>query len=120
MDKKSFDRAISAFIKAIELDPKYSYPYRNLAWLYATCPDASYRNGIRAVDLAKKAWELKKSSFTLETLGAAYAEVGRFEDAIATQRKAIERLKEEGDEESSPDYLAALKSFEDHRPWREG
>ena len=34
--------------------------------------------------------------------------------------RIIERLKEEGDEESSPDYLAALKSFEDHRPWREG
>ena len=64
----------------------------NLAWLLATCPEASLRNGAEAVQLAEKACQITEYHRTIivGTLGAAYAEAGRFADAVATAQKACE------------------------------
>jgi tetratricopeptide (TPR) repeat protein len=61
------------------------------AWLRATCPDASIRNGQLAVADAKKACELDKwilESY-IDTLAAAYAEAGDFASAMHYQERAI-------------------------------
>ncbi|HQI28035.1 MAG TPA: tetratricopeptide repeat protein [Sedimentisphaerales bacterium] len=67
----------------------------NLAWLLATCPDATCRNGQEALRLAE--WACKatdyKSPPLLDSLAAAYAEMGRFEQAVGTIRKAIEIVR---------------------------
>ncbi|MEM8678439.1 MAG: tetratricopeptide repeat protein [Planctomycetota bacterium] len=66
-----------------------------LAWLLATCPDERLRDGARAVTLAQKA--CKKVDYEdgdrLDTLAAAYAEQGNFEEAVRWQRKSIEFRK---------------------------
>ena len=63
----------------------------NLAWLLATCSDDSLRNGNEAVRLAEKACRLTqyKEIVPLGTLAAAYAEAGRFGDAVATGEKSL-------------------------------
>ena len=62
-----------------------------LAWALATCPQPSIRNGGRAVELALRASQLSggENPIILQTLAAAYAEVGRYHDATATAQHAL-------------------------------
>jgi tetratricopeptide (TPR) repeat protein len=62
----------------------------NLAWVLATYPDATIRNGNRAVELAEKAAVLPggQDPIVLRTLAAAYAEAGQFSKAIEAAERA--------------------------------
>lgn len=65
--------------------------YGDMAWIYATCPDAAIRNGAKAVTYALKAGELKHSGDAnyLDTLAASQAEAGDFERAVLTAEQAV-------------------------------
>ena len=119
--KGDYDKAIANYTKAIEIDPnpKYAAAYDSLAWLMATCPDGRYRDGKRAVDLAEKAWKSRETAARLDILAAAYAEVGRFQEAVNTQEKAITKVKQEGREKALPEYEKHLSSYKSGKPWRE-
>ncbi len=69
----------------------------SLAWIYATAPNDSARNGGKALELSRKACELTgwKLSFAIETLAAACAESRQFAEAIQWQEKAIEHAPRE-------------------------
>ena len=80
-----------AYLKAMELDPQWLWPENNLAWLLATCPDASIRDGRKAVRFARKCCRLSdwhNSSF-IGTLAAAYAEAGDFQKAIQCVERCL-------------------------------
>jgi len=66
-------------------------PLNNLAWLLATAPDPAVRDGIESVRCAEHACQLTafKQSAMISTLAAAYAEAGRFTDAVTTAEMAI-------------------------------
>lgn len=114
------DKAISDYSRAIELNPGNLTAYNNLAWFYATCPDEKYRDGVKAVDLAEKALKIKQCSYILDTLAAAYAEAGRFEDAVTAQKMAIDLLKKEETSKNLIDrYVERLNFWKTNRPWRE-
>ena len=87
-----FAAAIVQFQKVLELDPKHLASQNNLAWLLATCPDNSVRNGEKAVELAQQAVQLSGggSPEILDTLAAAYAEAGRFPEAVETASRALD------------------------------
>ncbi len=76
---------------ALQFEPGNGSTCNNLAMLLATSADASVRNGPRAIELALRANEMsgRTNPFVLGTLAAAYAESGRFEEAIANIRRAI-------------------------------
>ena len=83
---------IEHYEMALKLQPGDVSVLDHLAWILATCPDTSVRNGERAVALAQRADKFsggKNPSF-LGTLAAAYAEAGRFSEAVATARRALE------------------------------
>ncbi|MGL5094397.1 MAG: hypothetical protein ACRDD1_02340, partial [Planctomycetia bacterium] len=64
----------------------------------ASCPEAKYRDGRKAVAMAKKAIEMAGKNADWQypnALAMAYAEAGDFELAVAEQRKAIDLLKTE-------------------------
>lgn len=92
----------------------------NLAWLYSTSPNPSLRNGKRAVEimqpLIKKSPE---SSVLLDTLAAAYAESGEFEQAVSNQQMAVDNLKEKIGGTARQGYLDRLASYQQGKPWRE-
>jgi tetratricopeptide (TPR) repeat protein len=81
----------------------------NRAWLRATCPDASIRNGQLAIADAKKACELDTwiSPYNIDTLAAAYAESGDFDSAVRYQQEAI--AKERSMPEQASKGLAKLR-----------
>jgi tetratricopeptide (TPR) repeat protein len=98
--KKEWHQAIEDFETAIKLNPEDSLAKNNYAWLLATCPDAAYRNGARAVELALKACQLTgwKQWISVDSLAAAYAEVGDFAQAIKYQMQvtAMKSVPESG------------------------
>jgi tetratricopeptide (TPR) repeat protein len=92
--KKEYHKAIQDYERAIALSPKVISAYTAFAELLATCPEASVRDGVRAVELAKQALALGSPyfdrSWELSVLAAAYAECGRFEEAIRYQKEALD------------------------------
>ncbi|MBI5364572.1 MAG: tetratricopeptide repeat protein, partial [Planctomycetes bacterium] len=83
--------AIGAWRKARELDPKDTVAPTQLAFLLATCPDDALRDGKEALAIATElaARAQPDDVAALDVLAAAQAENGRFDDALATVRRAI-------------------------------
>ena len=83
--------AVAHYEASLRRDAGSIEALNNLAWLLATDPDPQLRNGRRAVELAERAVALSESKFPvmIGTLAAAYAEAGRFADAIAAAEKAV-------------------------------
>jgi len=87
----NFAEAIAEYRMALQIDPNHSLASNGLAWLLATAPDARFRDGAEAVRLAEHACQLTGYRLPLfvGTLAAAYAEAGRFDDALKTVEQAI-------------------------------
>ena len=82
--------AVAQYREALRLNPNLAGALNNLAWVLAASPDDELRNGAEAVRLAERACELThygEPSF-IDTLAAAYAEAGRFPEAVTTAEKA--------------------------------
>ena len=88
-----------------------------LAWILATHPDAKWRDGAQAVTLAERCVQATQNRFppVMNTLAAAYAEVGRDDDAVRVQVKAIEMAK--GEDKAS--LQERLKLYQAGKPYRE-
>jgi len=83
--------ALSEWRESIRLAPNYVPALRQAAWVLATSPDDSVRNGNEAVALALRAVQATagKDPAALDALAAAYAESGRFEAAALIARRAL-------------------------------
>ena len=123
--REDFDRAMADFEVALpnyaqaeRLDSSTPAVHRLQAQIWATCPDASLRDGKRAVESATTACELTghKEANGLVTLAAAYAEKGDFAAAVKWQTRAIELEK---NATTKNEYRKRLKLFEEKKPYRE-
>jgi TPR repeat protein len=88
------------------------------AWILATSRYDAVRDGTRALVLAQRAVADTRSSTYLDTLAAAYAELRRFEPAVATAHEALAAAAAD-----APHHIDELKlhlqAFEAGKPWRE-
>ncbi|MGD0350881.1 MAG: tetratricopeptide repeat protein [Verrucomicrobiota bacterium] len=116
-----FQDAAGHYNEALRLNPDSTGALNNLAWLLATCSDASVRNGARAVQLAERACQLTDYRQTLfvGTLAAAYAEAGRFNDAMATAEKAIALAEENHEPELLQKNRELLELYRAHQSYRD-
>jgi Flp pilus assembly protein TadD len=85
-----YGEAIQRYEETLKLAPDFVEALNNLAWLLATNPDPALRDGPRAVQLAERACQLTdyRQTLVVGTLAAAYAEAGRWPEAVATAEKA--------------------------------
>jgi tetratricopeptide (TPR) repeat protein len=113
-----FAHARRWYEKALEADPQSALAHNDLARLLATSSEKSIRDGKRAVQLAQEACKLTgwEEESSLETLAAACAEVGQFDDAVKWQKKAIELLEEQ---KQVVLQLSRLKLYEARKPYHE-
>jgi tetratricopeptide (TPR) repeat protein len=83
--------AMACYEKAVELQPQSIPAQIDMAWMLATWPEPSVRNGGKAVALAEQANQFSKDKnpLILRTLAAAYAEAGRFPEAVVTAKQAL-------------------------------
>ena len=114
--------AVSDYERALKLKGHDSGILNNLAWLLATAPEDSLRDGHRALALATEACRQTdyKQDFILSTLAAAYAETGDFDSARKWATQAVEAKPGEHAEPSTKDELKKeLQSYQANKPWRE-
>ena len=109
--------AISDYQAALDLQPEDSGILNNLAWILATSPDDSLRDGKRAIELATNACKVTKyqEAHILSTLAAGYAETGDFTTAIHWSEEAVAAGRKEQKEQLAKE----LHSYQEHKPWRE-
>ena len=114
-----FKRAHADFVAAVRLDPRDPDVVNNVAWFRATCPEARFRNGKEAVELATRACTLEnwKAADGIDTLAAAYAEIGNFAEAERYQQKAMALLSE--DEALRPKFRERLAQYRAKQPVRQ-
>ena len=116
-----FAAAVAQFQKVLELDPRHVTALNNLAWIWATCPDNSLRNGPKALAEAEQAVQLSggNSPEILDTLAAAYAVAGRYPEAVATARRALSLAAIQNNQPLAGALQTQLKLFEANTPFHE-
>ena len=117
--KGDYFNAIKDLKTVIKINPTYAPAYNNYAWILATCREDKYRDGKRAIELARKASKIKPQYCYWDTLAAAYAETGNYEEAVKAQRIAIKKLEEAGDLNAISKLKERLNRYLSKKPWRE-
>ena len=115
--KKEYARALADYEKAAQLagkEPHASTYHTALALLRAGCPDATIRDGDKALEAARKAHDLSKGPAAMAALAAAHAELGQFDKAVEWLEKAVAAAPEGAKEQ----YRGRLKMYRDRKPYR--
>jgi Tfp pilus assembly protein PilF len=113
--------AIEQWQETLRRDANNGNAKSNLAWVFATCPENSLRDGNRAVQLAEQALQLSggQNALVLRTLAAAYAESGRFTDAGETARRGAELANQQGNSGLARELEASIALYESGRALRD-
>ena len=102
-------------------DPNRVPVMTQTAWILATHPDASIRNGTVAVGLAEQATRLTggREPAVLDALAAAYAETGRFAEAAETAERALDLARRQGQRQLAAGLDARMALYRARTPFRE-
>ncbi|HEV2691518.1 MAG TPA: tetratricopeptide repeat protein [Verrucomicrobiae bacterium] len=112
--------AMAEYAAALLIQPNYPDALDGLAWILSTAAEAAYRNGVQAVPMAESACELtgRKDAEKLKTLAAAYAEAGRFAEAIAAAQEAQAIANNASQKPLADLCQSMLEQFKAQKPWR--
>jgi Flp pilus assembly protein TadD len=119
--EKRFAEAVANFREAVRLAPDTPECMNALAWIYATSPQSEFRSGTEAVRLAEEACKLTKRQrpATLDTLAAAYAEAGRFDDAVKTTEELRALAASAHDTNTVDTARQRLELYQARKPYRD-
>jgi tetratricopeptide (TPR) repeat protein len=112
--------AMDAYQKAIELQPQFIPPQISLAWMLATWPEPSVRDGGKAIALAEQAGQISKNEDPqiLRTLAAAYSEAGRFPEASSTAKRALALAVDQSKTELAGKLQKEIELYQNNSPCR--
>jgi len=118
------DEAVAHYQRALQIHPNSVETYNNLrrvAWLLATSPEPSMRNGAKAVEIARQVDRLSggQNPLMVGTLAAAYAEAGQFSEATATAQRAVQLATAQNTPELAADLQEHLSVYQAGQPYRE-
>lgn len=114
-------QVMQIYRQALEQKPDIPEALNNLAWILATSPSAELRDGPEAVRLAERACELThyESPIFAGTLAAAYAEAGRFDDAVAAGQKAQKMAQVAGQKALEEKNAKLVELYRSKHPYRD-
>jgi Flp pilus assembly protein TadD len=114
------EEGIAAYRKLLELLPDDPDALNNIAWIRATHADPGHRDGAEAVRLAERARDKtpQENAVLLSTLAAAYAEAGRFEEAVRSATRAVELARAQQDGGAVQRYEGQLECYRAGRAFR--
>jgi len=115
-----YEEGVAHLEAAMKANPRDAGVANNLAWVLATCPEAKFRDGRRAVELARQVCEATgfRVPTLLDSLAAAYAEAGDFDNAVTTAARALELARSDPAASAQP-IEARLRLFKAGQPYRE-
>jgi len=107
--------------KVLAIQPDNGNAMSNLAWVFATSPDQSLRDGPKAVELAKQALRISGGRIPIlfRTLAAAYAESGEFSKAMQTAQQGIELANSQGNSGLATELQGNIALYQEQRPLRD-
>ncbi|MGO9242437.1 MAG: tetratricopeptide repeat protein [Bryobacteraceae bacterium] len=116
-----FADALAQFRMALDGDPNRVPLLNRAASLLATCPERSVRNAREALALADRARQLTSGQdpAVLDTLSAAYAEKGRYDQAVEIDQQALALATRSGDGALAATLKAHLAKYASHQPLRQ-
>lgn len=114
-------QALTHYQRALEIQPDDTQALNNRAWILATWPNPSLRDGPKAVALAERADSLtnKRDQVIAATLAAAYAESGRFVEAERTGERALRLALAERNEPRALSIRAQLETYKSGNAFRD-
>jgi len=115
------EKAIDFYRKALDLNPEMTQALYNLSWITATHKNQKFRNGIKAIELAEKLCKITQYNqpLALDALAAAYAEAGRFDEAVLTAQNALKLALMFGPEELASGLKRRLLLYETGSPYHQ-
>jgi tetratricopeptide (TPR) repeat protein len=107
--------------KVLAIEPDNGNATSNLAWVFATSPDDSLRDGAQAVQLAEQALRISGGRIPVifRTLAAAYAEKGMFSQAIQTAQRGIELANSQGNSNLATELQGNIALYQNEKPLRD-
>jgi tetratricopeptide (TPR) repeat protein len=112
---------IEEWQKVLAIEPDNGNAMNNLAWVFATSPDASVRDGTQAVRLGEQALRVSggRIPLVLRTLAAAYAESGRFAEAIDIAQRGLELAEAQGNSGLAAELRGTIALYQAGTPLRD-
>jgi tetratricopeptide (TPR) repeat protein len=113
-----YDKALDDLDDVISAAPGSARALKERAWILATCPQESVRNGEHAVTSATRACEITgwKDPHCLAALAAAYSETGDYDSAANSQQRALDLMP--GTSPEKREYRKVLDRYKARKPYR--
>jgi len=121
IQQRRIREGVEEWEKVLAIQPDNGNAMSNLAWVFATSPDDSLRDGTKAIQLASEALRISGNRIPIlfRTLAAAYAESGRFSEAIQTAQQGIELANSQGNSELAAELNGNIALYQEQRPLRD-
>jgi tetratricopeptide (TPR) repeat protein len=121
IQQRHLREAIDQWQEALVTQPENGNAASNLAWVFATCPEDSIRDGALAAELGERALRISggKIPMIYKVLAAAYAENGRFAEAVETAQRGAQLATSQGNPALAAELENNIALYQSGRPLRD-